>query len=272
MQSKSLAEFLERLHSINSYIQVQIGQEQGDDWFSHDEFIQPNSPQLEMILQRISSQVGCDDRHFLATSFIASYCWQMTAVGVLSFLSVRRVPDFSPQNLRLHIDQNAWHDKLALATDHFYALPDDPEAGHAHVSIVEDIDALRACLRTQIEAHMTGIIDALKIRTGMGKRGMWGIVADRFAGNLLHAAKTLGHEDLCKHEIAGLVQVTGSALKGKTGMMVIEYEGRSETFLQRGACCNYYKAPGYGYCSTCPRQRPEEIVERLRESMTAKAH
>jgi ferric iron reductase protein FhuF len=267
IQAETLAALFERIKTVSSYMNIQIGQREGEGWYSHCDFARSDSPHLATLLETIRTKINCADRQFGATAFISSYSWQMTAAGVACYLMARRVPDFSPENMRLHFDDNVWHDQLSLINERYYALPDDPEAGQPHVTVVEDIDTLRDELRIQVEAHMADIIGALKLKTGMGKRGLWGLVADRLAGNLIYACKLLGQQESCQHELDALIHVAGSHLNGKTDVITLEHAGKSEMFLTRGACCQYYKAPGYSYCSTCPLQTPEECERHMRESM-----
>ena len=267
LQTLTLATVFEQLKTLSAYINLQVGQMDGEGWYSHADLGRGDSPQLAFLLERIGARTNCHDRQFSATAFISSYSGQMTAAGIGSYLTARRVPDFSPENVRLHFDDNVCHDQLALVEGRFFALPDDPDAGQSHVTVVEDIDALRDELRIQIEAHMANIIGALKLKTGMGKRGLWGLVADRLAGNLIYACKLLGQQERCQRELDALIYVVGSHLNGKTDMITLEHAGKSEMFLTRGACCQYYKAPGYSYCATCPLQKPEERERHMRESM-----
>lgn len=86
---------------------------------------------------------------------------------------------------------------------------------------------------------------------------------------MIYIANQPGQQALCSHEVEALVQVPGSPLKGKTGLMLVECNGRSEMFLQRGSCCQYYKVPPENsYCATCPLLSLEEREQRLRDSMS----
>ncbi|MBX3084522.1 MAG: (2Fe-2S)-binding protein [Anaerolineae bacterium] len=272
VQTLTLADTFERLKALSSYINLQIGQPTGDGWYSHSDLARSDSPHLATLLERIRTKIGCDDRQFGATAFISSYSWQMTAASIGCYFTARRVPDLSPDNLRMHFDDNVWHDQLAFLEGRFYALPDDPEAGQPHVTVVENMDALRDEMRLQTEAHLADVIGALKLKTGMGKRGLWGLVADRLAGNLIYACQVLGQPERCRSELDALIHVPGSHLNGKTDVMTFEHAGHREQFLTRGACCQYYKAPGYGYCATCPLQKPEERERRMREHLEQHHH
>jgi ferric iron reductase protein FhuF len=263
-----IAQDFEWLNTQSEYLNVKMGTPEGTDWYAPRQLMQPASPQLETILDRIVADTGVNDRQFLATNFISAYSWQMTAVGVSCFLAKRRVPDFSVENILVHFNDHSHHDGLAFVGGRFYALSDDPEATHPCAVVVEDVNALREIFRSQIEAHMSGIEDVLKARTRMDKRGLWGIVADRLCGMVIYVAEQLGQQALCPHEVGALVQVPGSPLKGKTGLMMMEYNGRSKMFLQRGSCCQYYKVPPENsYCSTCPLLSLEERERRLRDDL-----
>jgi ferric iron reductase protein FhuF len=267
----TLADLFIRISQISSYIKLQVGQPEGDGWYAQSDFACSDSPQLEAALERMKANNKSEDRQFSATAFISSYSYQFTAGGIACFMTAKRVPDFSPDNVRVHFDDGGWMDRITLLEGRFFALPDDPEAGLPHVTIVETIDALRDELRLQIEAHMADVIGALKVKTGMGKRGLWGLVADRLAGTLIHACKLLEQQHVCQSELDALIHVAGSHLNGRTNVMTLEHAGRTEQFLERGACCQYYKSQTYGYCSTCPIQKPEERERRLREHMEQSA-
>jgi ferric iron reductase protein FhuF len=260
-----IAADFERLNTLNEYVSLQTGRPDGENWYSPEEFTQPDSPALDEILGRIRGKTGCDDRHFLAASFAGGYVWQMAVVGVGCFLAAHRLPDLSADNLRMRFDDNGWNDRLSFIRERFYALSDDSEATDSNALVVDNNDMLRDLLRQQMENHMSRVIDALKAKTTMGKRGMWGIVADRMAGIVIHATEQLGQSETCEHEVEALIQVADSPLKGKTGVMRAEHNGHQEMYLKRGSCCQYYKVPGYGYCITCPLQSKEERERRMRE-------
>lgn len=64
------------------------------------------------------------------------------------------VPRLDPASLAFHREPgNPIPDAYALLDERFWCLPDDPEATHPLATVVPDVDALTATLRTQVRAH-----------------------------------------------------------------------------------------------------------------------
>lgn len=270
-QPSPLIQDFEALHAQSSYIHMQVGEPAGDGWFTPADFQSDTSSALDNLLEQTRMKSGCDDKRLRAVSVASSYAWHVSAGGVSCFLATGRVPDMSADNILLHFDDGGWHDQLALRSGRFYTLPDDPAADHPCAIVVENRDALITIFRTQVEAHMRAIIDRLHVKMGMGKPGMWGVIADRIASMIIHNYSKTGREHLVEDEIKAFLHVSGSPLKGKSGVITLTYNDRSQMFLKRGGCCQYYKVAEYGYCSTCPLQTDEVREGRLLAYMAEQA-
>jgi hypothetical protein len=155
---------------------------------------------------------------------------------------------------------------------HFYALANDPAAGHPDATIVADEAALQAIFREQYEANIHALSEPVKAKSGLGKGMIWGTAADRSVITILNAARSLEQTDSCEATIAAFVHAEGSPLKGKADMMWVTHEDQCQPYLKRGACCLWYTASDApdDYCSTCPLRPVEERVEMLRSYMAEK--
>lgn len=264
-QHLSLTELFERLMAVNSYVKVAVGEPTGAGWFSPADLLEGGA--LAEVLAQQAAHAPCQDKHYLAASFISYVSFQLVTATVGCYMSLNRLPDLQTDNLRFHFDENGNHDRLAFCRPTIYGLPDDPDAGHPDLIVLEDKDALQTLFRSQLEALFSPLVDALKAYSGMGKRGLWGIITDRIGGILIYAAQLLGRQDECEAEIEALLRITGSPLNTKTGVLRLEHQGHHEAFLERAACCLSYKVEAYGYCSTCPLVKAPERERRLREYM-----
>jgi ferric iron reductase protein FhuF len=258
-----LAATLEQLNRASPRINLQLGEPMTAGWSSSRELIASGSPRLRTLLAGMrgpaQSRLG---RHRAGLGMLAAYDFQVVVLAVGSYLAAERMPDIRPDNVWVHFDAHGWGDALCLGSAGFVALPGDPHAAHPDAEVVADREVLRDVCRRRLEEHMQGAIQVVHALTGIGRRALWASLADRIVEVLIEGCRALGQEERCDQEVAALVQVPGSPLKGRSGLAWIDHDGRPRPSLQRGVCCLDYSVPGNAYCANCPIRVKTQAAER----------
>jgi hypothetical protein len=180
--------------------------------------------------------------------------WYLNAVGVLGgllFHRARRVPSLRPSDvaIRLAPEGRPHVVGLALLSDEFACLPDDPAAGHPGATVVADEAALAALLRARFAAHSAQFVGSFGSTVRLGRRMLWAAATDA----LDSAAWTAGQ--LCGDETAGVLDAAlllPAKLDPFTSASTLK---ATETgwSRRRESCCFHYVLPDAAACSTCPR-------------------
>lgn len=101
---------------------------------------------------------------------------------------------------------------------------------------------------------LTAAISSVAAVSGARERQLWAIAADSLATRLLWADKTAQAPDLAA--------AIGPELPTPR---YVEVRGRE--FVRRVSCCLIYQGTSTAKCTSCPRQKPSERLERLSRSM-----
>ena len=238
------------------------GVSEGPGWITAAE-LAADRELLEEILERIERGCGVRDRPYAGTSLLRTYLWRILTTSVATFLLERRLPDLQAENVALRFVDSGVAERLAFASPRFFALSDDPEAGHPDATVLPSgehfLDRMRDALAT---THLPTLISALRgLRVRRGTRVLWGAGADVCAEAFMFVGQSLGLEA----DALGFAEelLSGpSPLSGPTNFFVLEQDGRPKTTRVRNTCCLYYKI-GNGPCFTCPRTTNEERIARL---------
>lgn len=173
------------------------------------------------------------------------------------------------------------------AAPQWYRWEEDGESGEAlrfGLRLLASPDAVHRPLEADgiralaIAVH-TPLIEALFVRTRLGRNAMWRLVADAVAAGWLAAGKKAGRADEAMREATAIVQAAGSPLANKqVGFIeiVVHDEAQQplgcEWFRTRGGCCRYYTtAESEGeYCTTCVLRPTESRDQRLYDYLKGK--
>jgi hypothetical protein len=180
--------------------------------------------------------------------------WYLSVPGHLAgllFHAARRVPSLRPEDvaLRLAPDGRPHPVGVALLSDEFVCLPDDPEGGDSAATVVADETALAAMLRARFAAHAARFVQSFGPTVRLGRRQLWAAATDA----LDSGAWTAGQ--LCGDEASG---VTDAALllpdrvDPYTSASTLRKVDGAWT-RRRESCCFHYALPNTTPCATCPR-------------------
>lgn len=265
-----LEQTLARARQLNDYLKPELGTPSGERWFAHTD-LAPGAAYLETLIAATQARLRTKAAAIVGSAVLQGYQWPLISTAIACYLLDRRVPDLTLANTRIRYTAEHEADALALLSGRFTALPDDPAADYPDATVVPDLDALCAMLRTTVEAHLGVVIAQLCARLGCKPRGLWLNVADSLAGTLvwlMQEQQPAAMLEAIETEVAALTRNTGSPLSNRQiGLLQLSHGAQSQVFLDRATCCYRYKTEGGEYCSTCPHRTPESRRERLLASM-----
>lgn len=96
-------------------------------------------------------------------------------------------------------------------------------------------------------------VDAVASASGASPRALWAVASDSLANRVLWAGG--GPADA----------VALAADERFPAPRYVEVAG--QRVVRRASCCLVYEAPGQQKCLSCPRQRPDDRLRRLREML-----
>ncbi|MFJ6670135.1 (2Fe-2S)-binding protein [Actinosynnema sp. NPDC091369] len=180
--------------------------------------------------------------------------WYLSVVGVLGgllFHTARRVPSLRPEDVAVRVAAEGRPHVVgvALLTDDFACLPDDPEGNHPAATVVADETALAALMRARFAAHTARFVASFGPTVRLGRRMLWAAATDA----LDSAAWTAGQ--LCGDETGGVMDsalLLPAKLDPFTSASTLRATGTGWT-RRRESCCFHYVLPNAEACATCPR-------------------
>jgi hypothetical protein len=272
-----------RIRQLSPYLGARLGQSSETDWVTPADLFAPQSAALAALIDAAHQRLRTQAATLTGSALIQEYQWPLISTGIACFLTDRRVPDLRPENLHLRFppeeeeaEEVEQPDRIAFTSGRFAALPDDPAASHPDAYLVPDLDALRAELRSGLEAHLAWAIARISRAVGCKEKGLWPFVADRCAMTLSWLMQE-GEGQSCltciSREAAGLVQVADSPLyHKKLSFFELTYQEQTRVYPDRATCCYWYKTEGGDYCSTCPHRTKEDRNARLLAYMAEEYH
>ena len=105
----------------------------------------------------------------------------------------------------------------------------------------------------RVTAVVATCVDAVAKASGAAERALWAIATDSLANRVLWAggsavhAVALAADD--RFPVPRYVTVGGQAV------------------VRRASCCLVYQSPGQQKCVSCPRQKPDDRLRRLRQAL-----
>lgn len=264
---RSLAATLGRVSALDPYLDGGVGRDRRDaaGWVTPAQLCADDGAGIERLLGAIGAHWQTGERRIQAAFLIGEYAWYVLAPVLGAYLVERRVPALQPDNVAVWLEPGDVPGRLGLRTRRFTALPLDPLAGDANVTLVGDEAALRDVLHDEIVAHMAPLVAAVRRRTPLGVKAQWLEVADRTASAVHYVGELTGDEERGVREAEALVHRPASPLNSpRSRFVTYEHRGVRRTVKLRGACCLSYRLPDHGYCMTCPLIDEPERAQRVR--------
>jgi hypothetical protein len=163
----------------------------------------------------------------VAASFLVGRLARLVAQQELCALLRGDAAGTVDADLAVHVVPEGWFDELAASP----SRADATVAAH---------DRAR-----QLGADLAGVFDPLlerlRIEVRLGRRGLWGLVADGIGGAGSALVPSFGPD-------AMRAAVTAIGVLPSAPMPTVDDEGG----LLRASCCLAFRLPGHGYCVGCP--------------------
>lgn len=213
------------------------------------------------------------DRKGQAAYAIGDYSHMLATAFVPLLVGFRMVPDFGPANVEIGFDlKPVEHNGLPL-TERLWRLRLANLACRTDVSL--PTSDLAGDFRCHVEAHMTGLVEALHGESGLSRSALWRLVGDSISQVFLDAGRHFGRIEQAKTDAMAILKSHGSPLANRQ-MHYFDIEICkpaqpdevlvSATYRARGGCCRFYTVEGGHLCATCVLQDPVERdlkLERL---------
>ena len=211
--------------------------------------------------EQIRRDYGERGRADVIASFgLHRYAWPLCLLVTIPWFLHRRVPRVPVADVAF---QRALG-RLAVRTDGFACLPDDPAAGAPGARVVPDEEALRAEVRAAVAEHLEPVLAGFRPRMRRGARALWGMASDEITEGLWYVGHLLGEEERAMREAGELLPgrvapfAQGAGFRELTGP-----GGESLATRDRASCCLFYTLRPQDTCVTCPRTCDAERIERL---------
>ncbi|MGB3439545.1 MAG: (2Fe-2S)-binding protein [Actinophytocola sp.] len=126
-----------------------------------------------------------------------------------------------------------------------------------HDGRVLDARSSSTVARSAAEERVAGVVaacvSAVAAMSGAAPRSLWAIATDSLANRVLWAGGSAGH-------------AVALAADGRFPVPRYVTVGGQHA-VRRASCCLVYEAPGQQKCVSCPRQRPDDRLRRLRAAL-----
>jgi hypothetical protein len=229
----------------------------GPPWRTGAELTDPD--QLEAVVGTVMRRYGAT-RHVAAALLWKTYTYRVVSPVVLGWALNRRVPLAIAERTLVRPGPGDNRLSTALIDPTVAVLPGDPLAGTPGTLTVPDEDALlAAAAQALFEEHLIPAVATFVARCKIGRRPLWGSVAEAVAHPLLIASpRTSG----------GLADVGPPPVRTQAGRLaqarrLLDGLGHGLADLldlrpapdgtpyRRRTCCLAFALPQYDYCATC---------------------
>ncbi|MCA3748827.1 MAG: (2Fe-2S)-binding protein [Rubrobacter sp.] len=204
-------------------------------------------------------------RREAAAYLVGSYAWGVGGPAVAAYVLARRVPDLSPENVLVRLDEGGGIPEAAVRTGRFATLASDPAAGHPEAVPLPGEPALLGWMRERLIAGLDPLVSLVCGVTRVGGRTLWGRAADLLAQSFLMVGgdtpDQVGYMEDARAFVSGL------PFGERVSFFVVERGRQRRAFMTRSVCCQAYRNPEYGYCDSCPALSQEERERRAAEEL-----
>jgi hypothetical protein len=189
--------------------------------------------------------------------------WYLTVpaqAAALLFHTARRVPEIRPEDLAMRFGpDHPRPDRIALLSDRFACLADDPGADSPAATAVADEAALAAVLRGRYAQHAARFLPTLRAALGervrFGRRTLWASATDSLDGAFWRIGQYCGQEGTGVANAALVLPSTMAPFTSASTLRPAGSDSAAERWTRRreSCCFHYVLRTGLGPCATCPR-------------------
>ncbi|MFD5703701.1 (2Fe-2S)-binding protein [Streptomyces lasiicapitis] len=210
---------------------------------------------------QVLKDYGQQARPDVVASFaLHRYAWPVTLLFTVPWFLQRRVPRYPVGQVGFHRALG----RIAVRTEAFACLPDDPAAALPGAHVVPDEEALRAEVRAAVAEHMSPLLDGFGPRMRRRGRALWAVATDEIVEGLWYVAHLLGEEQRATVELEQLLPGATKPYVGTAAFRELTGPGGEKLPTRdRASCCMFYTLRPADTCVTCPRMCDADRVARL---------
>ena len=225
---------LARLAAVGDRFEVQRDLSGADDWLACDLLHNPDSPELEAVLEAEREASGQVSEHATALTVMAVYAGTVTSAAMLAWALEDVVIDMRASNVAVRLSEHHGFEGYGLREPTLIA-------GAPVELLVEQV----------VHQHLLPLVDSLHARTRAGRRQLMGGAAHGCAAAFCLASRLGADVDVLEQRYAKFLAATNVGFE-KLGRVVRLREGdREGLFYLRNTCCLYYTSAEQSKCSSC---------------------
>ncbi|SEG11192.1 FhuF 2Fe-2S C-terminal domain-containing protein [Actinacidiphila yanglinensis] len=200
-----------------------------------------------------------------ATLALHRYLWPACLLFTVPWFLHGRVP-------RLPVDDVAFHPatgQVTVRTRSFGCLPDDPAATLPGARSLPHPAALRDELRAAVAEHAAPVLAGFGPLLRRGRHALWGMVTDEITEGLWYVGRLFDQEERARTELAALLPGRTPPFAGGAGFRRTTHSDGPSCDTDGAApsrtrltCCLYYTISPTDTCTTCPRRRVPDRIDR----------
>ena len=227
---------------------LRIGSPLPDGWLPALALADAEGPELSAAIKRTAERWEAS-WHAAAGMLWKAYAYWAALPVALGWALNRRVPLAGVDGVAVRFQDGPPYLAVALQRATVAVLPGDPAAASPGVTTAADARDLLARLRASlIDGHLAPIAEALHRATRVGRRPLWGSVAEALAWPLIAFAPALPGDPVA--EARALLAGMGPGI-GQLVEIVPAAAGQERPAIRRRTCCLAFTAPGLGFCASC---------------------
>ena len=220
-------------------------------------------PALDELLARATAASRTGRADIGGTLLAEGYAWALAvrAVGTLLFGS--RIPAMPADRVWLEFAATDTTVTGAAFTGGAFGIVGDPRAADSGLVALTSEAALIARLHTDLELHLSPLLEAINAATGRPLRALWRSCGDRLGGAFLWLGEVAGMRERAWALGTATMTAGSGPLAVGAGYRVLEHAGIAEPTRNRRSCCLIWRAEGNETCFTCPLTSDGERRDRL---------
>lgn len=251
---------------------MHIGAPSGDDgvegygWVTGAQLVRDRARLHALVdaeLTHARGSLGLHPRRDVAATWVFQhYLWAVGALLTWPMMLDRRVPVLGPADVALRMPFAGAIEAVVdpRAVD---CLPGDPAGAEPGARVRDGVDALRAAVRETAHPHFEAVMEAFGPELRRGPWALWGMATDQLVSGLWYFGRLLGDEERGAAESQALLPGGTPPFAGGADVRHVSLGSGSIPTRTRLSCCLLYTVAPDAVCTTCPRLRGDERLQRL---------
>ena len=247
--TRSLPEVVTEIQSRVSYLRCHSVAPASEGWIGCDALI-ANPDRLRAEIDATAAGRLTDDAQVAASLYVQSYAFRVPSIALAAYALGLPAPSTAPECTAIRITRSR-PGELAIT---------DP---HCAVTTV-------GSLVTQLfDGHLVPFVAAVRSRTRVGERLLWGNVAASIA-TIFRAVQSCGpFGDPAVRQRAGEFERAAQPwLDGLGGYTTLVTSNGLGWYWDRTSCCLWYQTAEGAYCDDCSLHDPVELTTRRRADLS----